>query len=110
MALFLNVQEFSSALNTNTSRITVNGSISGSIEWIMPCQGTGYKKLMIQLIDLVGTASFTFPLAFEVDPIILTPGSTSGAPVTAVTSLSTTASTITGTGSIDNGIIIIEGY
>lgn len=110
MSVFGNTQQFAQALNTNAPRTTVNGGIGGSIEWVMPCQGSGYKKILIQLIDLIGNASFTFPVAFDVDPLVLTPGSTSGAPVGAVTVLSKTGATITGTGSSDNGIIIIEGY
>lgn len=110
MSVFGNTQQFAQALNTSAPRTTVNGGISGTIEWIMPCQGSGYKKVMIQLIDLMGNASFTFPVAFEAEPVILTPGSTTGAPVTAVTVLSETGATITGAGSSDNGILIIEGY
>lgn len=110
MAVIGNSQQFAQALNTSAARTTVNGSITGTIEWIMPCQGSGYKKVMVQLIDLMGVASFTFPVAFEAEPVILTPGSTTGAPVTAVTVLNETGATITGTGSDDNGIIIIEGY
>ena len=110
MSVFGNAQQFAQAFNTNTPKTTVNGSTSGTIEWVMPCQGSSYKKVIIQLIGLNGTASFTFPVSFDAEPVILTPGSTTGSPVTAVTALSQSGVTITGTGVVDDGILIIEGF
>jgi hypothetical protein len=84
---------------------TANGSSSGSAVFSQPAQGSTYKKAIIYLNALNGTASYTFPTPFTHTPTV---GSTNGLATTKVTSLST--SSVTVTGSTDTGILYIEGY
>ncbi len=66
-------------------------------------QGTSYKKVVIELgATLSGTASYTFPVAFTNTPIVINGD-------TGVTSLSTTAVTVTAGGTLPR-TIELEGY
>lgn len=94
----------SGRLGINSLKTVVNGSTSGTAEYTMPFNGTGYKKVVVYCAALVGTASYTFPTAFSHVPVILT---TSGLAASVVTTLTTT--TITITGDTSTGYIIIEG-
>jgi hypothetical protein len=88
------------------SPVTNETGSSGSCNFSMPFQGTTYKKVVITCSGLNGTtASFTFPVAFT-----NTPGSyiASNASSLSVGSVSTTAVTITGTGS-SVGVVVLEG-
>lgn len=85
---------------------SVNGSVSGSAVFVMPLQGYAYKKVVISLASLNGTASYTFPTAFvAATPAII---ATNGLASTVVTALSTTAVTVTG--STQSGWIVLEGF
>lgn len=95
-------------LNTNGSPIynnapqtVVSGSTSGDATFSQPEQGSSYKKVVVYLNALTGTATYTFPAAFTNIPVAV-------ANAGFVTALSTTAVTITG--AANTGFTIIEGY
>jgi hypothetical protein len=89
----------------NPGATLVNGSTSGTANFNQPNTAALNKTVKVYLAALVGTASYTFPAAFQHTPAILT---TNGLASTVVTSLSTTAMTVTGATS--TGFIILEGY
>lgn len=98
------------SLNTDSTITTVNGSTSGNAKFTQPFQGASYKKVVIFCSALLGTAPYTYPTAFTNTPAVDTLSTTvgSGLALTVVTSVSTSAVTITGTTS--TGTVILEGY
>jgi hypothetical protein len=93
-------------ISLTTVKTSVNGSVSGSAEFSQPFTGPDYKRVLINVKALTGTASYTYPVAFTQKPAIVT---TNGPAASVVTSLSTTAITITGVGAT-TGFVILEGY
>jgi hypothetical protein len=83
---------------------SVNGSTSGTAAFLQTLITVGRKEVLINCNALVGTASFTFTTPFTNTPVVM---STSGPATSVVTSLSTTAVTVTG--ATTTGPLFIEG-
>lgn len=94
-----------SPIYNNAVQTPVSGSTSGDATFTMPEQGTSHKKVIIYLNALLGTASYTFDAPFFFTPAIIT---TDGVAAAVVTSLSTSAVTVTG--ATTTGFLILEGY
>ena len=89
----------------NSGKTTVNGSVSGTIIWTAPDQGSAYKKVLIQFNAMHDAGVVvTFPTAFNSVPVIT-------ANSTGLTIATLTASAITIPVSVAaTGWLILEGF
>jgi hypothetical protein len=101
----LNVGAKSGALLINSAQTSVGGSTSGTAVFSQPEQGSSYKVVIIKCTALLGTASYTFPVAFGTNPSTV---ATNDVATGVVTSISTTAVTITG--ATTTGSLMLIGY
>lgn len=90
---------------STAAQTTVNCSTSGNVVFSEPDQGSSRKEVIAYAAACLGTASYTFPVAFAHTPVVLT---SSGPAASVVTSLSTSAMTITG--ATTTGFIFIKGF
>lgn len=90
---------------TGATQHTVACSTSGNAYFIEPSQGTYNKLVQITLAACVGTASWTYDLAFTQTPSVQP---TNDLAATIVTSRS--ASAVTVTGSTSTGTLTLVGY
>jgi hypothetical protein len=95
----------SGSFRPNSSITTVSCSTSGTVQFSEPFQGSADKKVIAFANACLGTASYTYPVGFTNTPVIVT---TSGPASSVVTSLSATATTVTGAPTTGN--IILEGW
>jgi len=87
----------------NENQYTYAGSSSGSIVCSQPFNGSTYKKVLIRVVNLIGSATFTYPTTFSGVPIVTA--------VSAGISLSTSYLYVTVTTSSSvNGWVVLEGY
>jgi hypothetical protein len=85
---------------TAAPQTTVSCSTSGTAVFAQPFSGPSYSSISIQSVACNGTASYTYPNAFTYTP------SAGGALSAIASSISTTAVTVTGTGS--SGFLKLE--
>jgi hypothetical protein len=90
---------------SGSAQTTVAGSTSGSAVFSQPFGSAFYKKVIILLEALDGTATYNFPVAFTHTPDYFIAASAVGATLTA---LSDTAVTVSGLPS--SGVIVLEGF
>ena len=100
-----NEPQGNTVVNIPSNPTSVNGSSSGTAVFTQNFQGVGtaqWKRVMVQVSALSGTASYTYYTPFTTTPVVTfaTAGITASA-------LTTTATTISATG--QSGYIIIEG-
>ncbi len=90
-------------VNNTAAQTTVAASVSGTVVFSQPEQGSSYKKVIIYLNAASGTASYTYPTPFINTPMVLSQSLSA-----TVTSVSNTACTITGT--VQSGFVALEGF
>lgn len=99
-------------INIGLAATSVAGSTSGTCSFNQLFRGSAFKKVVIYLNALLGTASYTFPTAFVNTPAIILNSNSGGLAVTVITvggALSNTAVTINGATAM-TGFIFLEGF
>lgn len=93
------------AFISNVTQTTVSCSTSGTAIFSQPIQGASDKKVLIHMAACLGTASYTYPVAFTNIPSIYASNNVAASIATAV---STTAVTVTG--ATTTGSLILEDF
>lgn len=97
--------EISGAMQINSKQHAVNNSVSGTTTFSQPQAGSSFKLVVIYLSAAIGTATYTYPVAFTNTPSIV---ASSDVAIGIITTLSNTAVTVTGT--TTTGTITLIGY
>lgn len=96
-------------VNPSNAVTSIAGTTAGTIYWVMPFQGSGYKKAIVFLDayenDTATAQTITYPTAFVQVPNVTNPGAVPGVSTTA-----TTLSIDPDTTDAYTGWIVVEGY
>lgn len=96
-------------VNPSNSVASFAGTTAGTVYWVMPFQGSGYKKVLVYLDGYendTGTAqTITYPTAFVQTPNIYNPAGVAG-----VTTTTTELSIDPDNTTAYTGWIVVEGY
>lgn len=96
-------------VNPSNAVASIAGTTAGTIYWVMPFQGSGYKKAIVYLDayenDTATAQTITYPTEFVQVPNITNPGAVPGVSTTA-----TTLSIDPDTTDAYTAWIIVEGY
>lgn len=96
-------------VNPSNAVASIEGTTAGTIYWVMPFQGSGYKKAIVYLDayenDTATAQTITYPTAFVQVPNVTNPGAVPGVSTTA-----TTLSIDPDTTDAYTGWIVVEGY
>jgi hypothetical protein len=95
----------SKALTITGNQTTVSCSTSGQAVFVEPFQGSVNKRVTIHLAACLGTASYTYPVAFVNAPSVY---ASNNVAASIATSVSTTAVTVTG--ATTTGSLVLEDY
>jgi len=96
-------------VNPSNTVTSVAGTTAGTIYWVMPFQGSGYKKVLVYLDayenDTTTAQTITYPTAFTQTPNVYNPAGVPG-----VSTTTTTLSIDPDSATTYTGWIVVEGY